>query len=61
MFWIEILPAAIFFLALLFIPESPRYLMVKNRRDDAEKVLTKLYGPAEAQLKLREIGDSLSD
>lgn len=61
MFWIEILPAAIFFLALLFIPESPRYLMVKKRRDDAEKVLTRLYGPAEAQLKLREISDSLTD
>ena len=61
MFWIEIVPAAIFFVALLFIPESPRYLMVKNRRDDADVVLTKLYGPAEAQLKLQEIGDSLTE
>ena len=60
MFWIEIVPAAVFLVALLFIPESPRYLMVKNRREDAEMVLTKLYGPAEAQLKLKEIGDSLS-
>ena len=61
MFWIEIVPAGIFLVALLFIPESPRYLMVKNRRDDADVVLTKLYGPAEAQLKLQEIGDSLTE
>src|SRR5690606_25974461 len=31
MFWIEILPAAVFLLALLFIPESPRYLVAKRR------------------------------
>ncbi|MEP6908581.1 MAG: MFS transporter, partial [Pseudoxanthomonas sp.] len=61
MFWMEILPAAIFLVALMFIPESPRYLMVKHRRADAEQVLTRLYGPAEAQLKLQEIGASLSE
>ena len=60
MFWIEIAPAAVFLVALLFIPESPRYLMVKDRVADAEQVLTRLYGPAEARLKLQEIGDSLS-
>jgi sugar porter (SP) family MFS transporter len=61
MFWMMAIPSLAFLLLLLLIPESPRYLMVKNRRQDAEKVLTKLYGPAEAQLKLREIGDTLSD
>ena len=60
MFWIEIAPAAVFLVALLFIPESPRYLMVKDRVADAEQVLTRLYGAAEARLKLQEIGDSLS-
>jgi sugar porter (SP) family MFS transporter len=61
MFWMLAIPSLVFLLLLLLIPESPRYLMVKNRRQDAEKVLTKLYGPAEAQLKLQEIAATLSD
>jgi sugar porter (SP) family MFS transporter len=60
MFWMQAIPSAVFLLLLLLIPESPRYLMVKGRRQDAEAVLTKLYGQAEAQTKLREIGDTLS-
>ena len=32
MFWMEILPAAIFLLALLFIPESPRFLVARGRK-----------------------------
>ncbi len=61
MFWMQAIPSLVFLALLLVIPESPRYLMVKNRRQDAEKVLTALYGPAEAQSKLQEIGDTLSE
>ena len=31
MFWAQVVPAGIYFLALLLIPESPRYLMLKDR------------------------------
>lgn len=60
MFWIEIAPAAVFLLALLFIPESPRYLVVKRRDADALTVLTRLFGTEEAQAKLAEIQASLA-
>jgi SP family sugar:H+ symporter-like MFS transporter len=60
MFWIELFPAAIFFLALLLIPESPRYLVVSGQSDKANSVLTRLYGADAAALKVKEIDDSLA-
>jgi len=59
MFWMELIPATIFLLALLFIPESPRYLMVKGQEEKAEGVLTKLFGSAAAARKVSEIRASL--
>lgn len=60
MFWIELIPAFIFFFALLMIPESPRFLVVKGNREAALKVLTRLYGNEAAQTKLTEINDSIA-
>jgi MFS transporter, SP family, sugar:H+ symporter len=60
MFWMQAFPSLLFLLLLLFIPESPRYLMVKARKDDAREVLTRLYGPTEASAKSIEIEASLS-
>lgn len=59
MFWMEIIPALVFFLMLLFIPESPRFLVVKQRNSQASAVLNKLYG-ANGASKLAEIKASLS-
>lgn len=60
MFWMQAFPSLLFLLLLMFIPESPRYLMVKGRKDDARQVLTRLYGPTEAAAKSVEIDASLS-
>ncbi len=60
MFWIELIPAGIFFLALLVIPESPRFLVVKGKKEVALKVLTSLYGAETAAIKLSEIEGSLA-
>jgi len=60
MFWIELVPAAIFFLALLSIPESPRFLVASGQNARALQVLTRLYGSAEGQSKLNEIDASLA-
>ncbi len=60
MFWVEIAPAALFFMALFFIPESPRYLVIKGRTDRALGVLTRLFGGAVASDKLKEIEQSLA-
>jgi sugar porter (SP) family MFS transporter len=60
MFWIELIPATIFFVALLRIPESPRFLVSKGRLDEARTVLARLYGPAVADKKANEIYASFS-
>jgi MFS transporter, SP family, sugar:H+ symporter len=60
MFWMQAFPSLLFLLLLLFIPESPRYLMVKGRKEDARVVLTRLYGATEAAAKSTEIDASLS-
>ena len=59
MFWMQVIPAGIYFLALLVIPESPRFLVVKGRDAEARTVLTRLFGAAEAARKATEIRGSL--
>jgi SP family sugar:H+ symporter-like MFS transporter len=60
MFWMQAIPAAIFFLTLLRIPESPRFLMAKQRDAQALAVLTRLFGAEEGQRKVDEIRTSLA-
>ena len=60
MFWLQAIPAAIYFLALLVIPESPRYLVARGQDDRAHAVLTKLFGSAEATRKVADIRASLA-
>jgi SP family sugar:H+ symporter-like MFS transporter len=61
MFLMQALPAAIFLIALFLIPESPRYLVSKGRGDDAQGVLTSLFGADVARAKLDEIRATFSE
>ncbi|MCK2047167.1 MULTISPECIES: sugar porter family MFS transporter [Chromohalobacter] len=61
MFWMELIPATIFLVALLFIPESPRYLVSARRDDRAEHVLHMIYNESDAKERLAQIRDSLSE
>jgi sugar porter (SP) family MFS transporter len=60
MFWVEMFPAILFLVALMAIPESPRYLVAKGRTEQALRVLTRLYGGVAAQVKLIDIQGSLA-
>jgi len=60
MFWMELIPAIIFFVSLLFIPESPRFLMASGQTEKARGVLVKLYGTTDGNAKVSEIGGTLA-
>ena len=59
MFWVMLIPSVTFFFSLLFIPESPRFLVASGKKEKALKVLIRLMGAAEAQAKLDEIAGSM--
>ena len=61
MFWIELFPAFIFLIALLFIPESPRFLVVRGKTGEARGVLERISGATRAKKKVDEIEASLAN
>lgn len=55
MLGLEALPALIFFLSMFFVPESPRWLLAKNRTEEAIKTLTKINGKEKVEAVTSEI------
>ncbi|OEL04534.1 MFS transporter [Staphylococcus succinus] len=56
MFMTAALPAVLFFVLLFFVPETPRYLTLVNKNEDALSVLNKIYLSKEhAQKVLNDI------
>ena len=61
MYWMEMVPAALFFFTLLSIPETPRYLVAAGREDDARAVLARLDMAADVDEKVADIRSTLEE
>lgn len=61
MFLSGAIPAILFLLLLFFVPETPRFLMLKGNESGAREVLAKLVTPEEGAKELSEIRASLSE
>lgn len=55
MFWAEAFPAAAFMLCAFFIPESPRWLALKEHYSKARETLVRIGGEDYAQQELEEV------
>jgi sugar porter (SP) family MFS transporter len=60
MLGVQVIPALLYFILLWFVPESPRWLLLKGRDDAALQVLRRVGGEQQAQENLKHIRHSLA-
>jgi SP family xylose:H+ symportor-like MFS transporter len=61
MFFSGAIPAGIFLVLLFFVPETPRYLVMKGKESKALSVLNKISGKEEAPAILKEIKETIHE
>ena len=61
MFASAAVPSIAFLLTLLFIPESPRWLMQKGREQEAKHFLSQIVGPQAASAEIEAIRAAISE
>jgi sugar porter (SP) family MFS transporter len=59
MFGATAVPAAVFLVGMFFVPESPRWLALRGREDEARRTLERLGGRESAAIVLAEIEESV--
>jgi sugar porter (SP) family MFS transporter len=55
-----VIPSIIFFVLLLLVPESPRWLVSKNKKADAKLIFGKIYGEAESVAQVEIVSNDIS-
>ena len=59
MLGLELIPALVYFVLLFFVPRSPRWLFLKNKRDEGREVLLQMHGEEIADIESKAILASL--
>jgi MFS family permease len=55
MLGVELVPALLYFIFLFFVPRSPRWLYLREKYEEAKKVLNEIHGKAQAALEISSI------
>jgi SP family xylose:H+ symportor-like MFS transporter len=61
MFFSETIPGVLFLVLLFFIPESPRWLVIRKREGPALEILARINGKAQARQMIEEIRETISN
>jgi SP family arabinose:H+ symporter-like MFS transporter len=61
MLGVELLPAIAYFLLLFFVPRSPRWLYMKNKVEEAKKVLIRMHGEKKATFEIVSIEKNINE
>jgi SP family xylose:H+ symportor-like MFS transporter len=61
MFASETIPAILFFSLLFFVPETPRFLVLKDKDNEARRLLGKIGDPSKTENILADIKESLKE
>ncbi|MET0296485.1 MAG: sugar porter family MFS transporter [Microbacterium sp.] len=61
MFLVGVIPAAVYGILAFTMPESPRYLIAKGRKDEARKVYAQLVPPADLDKHITELTNAIEE
>jgi sugar porter (SP) family MFS transporter len=61
MFGLAVIPAAIFALGMFYLPESPRWLVRRGRRDHARAILCRVRDSSDVEAELQDIERSFQE
>jgi SP family galactose:H+ symporter-like MFS transporter len=60
MFYVGIIPAVILLIGVIFLPETPRWLMSKGREDESRRVLGKIEQPELIETAISQMKEELA-
>jgi len=60
MLGLETLPAVLYYVGLFLVPDSPRWLAMKGREEEALEIMKKVTTEEDAKLQLKAVHDSLA-
>jgi MFS family permease len=61
MLGLESLPAILYFLFLFFVPDSPRWLIMQGRKEEAIEIMEKMSSKEEAETEMKNILQSIEE
>ena len=59
MFYVGVIPGLILFIGMLFLPETPRWLMSKGREEEGRRILKKIEEPSLVETSIRQMKEDI--